>query len=121
MRELLDITEDRRRRQMEHNRKHGITPHSVKRPVQESLRVLISSDDDSARINEMPHDIGTLIRELEAEMREASSKLEYERAALLRDQIMELKSGGAITNAMTQQKKTKSGKSKKSDKKWGKR
>jgi excinuclease ABC subunit B len=121
MRQLLDITEDRRRRQMEHNRKHGITPHSVKRPVQESLRVLISSDEDSARVNEMPLDIGTLIRELEAEMKEASKKLEYERAALLRDQIMELKSGGAITTAMTQQKKTKNGKSAKSAKMWGMR
>lgn len=118
MRDLLDITEDRRRRQMEHNRLHGITPHSVKRPVQESLRVLISSDVDSARVNEMPLDIGTLIRELEIEMKEASVKLEYERAALLRDQIMELKSGGAITTAMTQQKKAKGSKA---GKKWGKR
>ena len=118
MRDLLDITEDRRRRQMEHNRLHGITPHSVKRPVQESLRVLISSDEDSARVNEMPLDIGTLIRELEIEMKEASVKLEYERAALLRDQIMELKSGGAITTAMTQQKKAKGSKA---GKKWGKR
>ena len=118
MRDLLDITEDRRRRQMEHNRLHGITPHSVKRPVQESLRVLISSDEDSARVNEMPLDIGTLIRELEIEMKEASVKLEYERAALLRDQITELKSGGAITTAMTQQKKAKGSKA---GKKWGKR
>ncbi len=107
MRELLDITEDRRRRQMEHNRKHGITPHSVKRPVQESLRVLIESDANSARINEMPLDIGTLIRELEIEMKEASGRLEYERAALLRDQIMELKSGGAITTAMSKRPKPK--------------
>ena len=45
IRDLLDITEDRRRRQMEHNRKHGITPHSVVRPVQESLRVILERDD----------------------------------------------------------------------------
>jgi excinuclease ABC subunit B len=110
MRDLLDITEDRRRRQMEHNRKHGITPHSVKRPVQESLRVLISSDEDSARVQEKPLDVATLIKELEMEMKEASGKLEYERAALLRDQIMELKSGGAVTAAMTKPKKAKGGK-----------
>jgi len=110
IRDLLAITEDRRRRQMEHNRKHGITPHSVKRPVQESLRVLIESGENSARIQETPLDVATLIRELEAEMKEASGKLEYERAALLRDQIMELKSGGNITAAMSKPKKAKGGK-----------
>lgn len=114
IRDLLDVTEDRRRRQMEHNRQHGITPHSVKRPVQESLRVILEGEDSgSARVQEQPLDIATLIRELEAEMKEASRKLEYERAALLRDQIMELKGGGAITSSMTNRPKPKAGKAKK--------
>ena len=100
IRDLLEITEDRRRRQMEHNRKHGITPHSVKRPVQESLRVILEGEDsESARVREQPLDVAALIRELEAEMKEASRKLEYERAALLRDQILELKGGGTVTLA----------------------
>jgi excinuclease ABC subunit B len=120
MRELLQITEDRRRRQTEHNRKHGITPHSVKRPIQESLRVLIESDHaGSSRVNETPLDVGNLIKELEAEMKEASGKLEYERAALLRDQIMELKGGGVVTSSMTNLSKAKAGKnSLKSKKGW---
>ena len=106
IRDLLDITEDRRRRQMEHNRKHGITPHSVVRPVQESLRVILERDDgDSARVQESPLDVGMLIRELEGEMKEASGKMEYERAALLRDQIMELKGGGAISSSMSKRSK----------------
>jgi excinuclease ABC subunit B len=93
---------------MEHNRKHGITPHSVKRPVQESLRVILEGEDaESARVQEQPLDVATLIRELEAEMKEASRKLEYERAALLRDQIMELKGGGAVTSSMTNRPKGK--------------
>ena len=108
IRDLLDVTEDRRRRQMEHNRIHGITPHSVKRPVQESLRVILEGEDtDSARVQEQPLDVATLIRELEAEMKEASRKLEYERAALLRDQIMELKGGGAVTTSMSNRPKAK--------------
>jgi len=107
IRDLLDITEDRRRRQMEHNRKHGITPHSVKRPVQERLRVILEGEDESARVQERPLDVAELIRELEAEMKEASARLEYERAALLRDQIMELKSGGGITPAMSNRPKLK--------------
>ena len=108
IRDLLEITEDRRRRQMEHNRINGITPHSVKRPVQESLRVILEGEDDeSARVQEQPLDVATLIKELEAEMKEASKKLEYERAALLRDQIMELKGGGAVTISMTNRPKAK--------------
>ena len=108
IRALVDVTEDRRRRQMEHNRKHGITPHSVKRPVQESLRVILDGDEgNSGRIQEPPLDVASLIRELEAEMKDASKKLEYERAALLRDQIMELKSGGAVTSAMNNRPKGK--------------
>ncbi len=117
IRDLLDVTEDRRRRQMEHNREHGITPHSVKRPVQESLRVILEGEDSgSARVQEHPLDIASLIRELEAEMKEASGKLEYERAALLRDQIMELKGGGAVTTAMTNRPKSKTAKAGKSKK-----
>ena len=111
IRALLDVTEDRRRRQMEHNRKHGITPHSVKRPVQESLRVILENDEGSSgRIQETPLDVATLIRELEGEMKDASGKLEYERAALLRDQIMELKGGGVVTSSLTRQAISKTGK-----------
>jgi len=114
IRDLLEVTEDRRRRQMDHNREHGITPHSVKRPVQESLRVILEGDDsESARVQERPLDVATLIRELEAEMKDASRKLEYERAALLRDQIMELKGGGAVTPSMTNRPKAKPSKAKK--------
>ena len=114
IRDLLEVTEDRRRRQMDHNREHGITPHSVKRPVQESLRVILEGDDsESARVQERPLDVVTLIRELEAEMKDASRKLEYERAALLRDQIMELKGGGAVTPSMTNRPKAKPSKAKK--------
>ena len=119
IRALLDVTEDRRRRQMEHNREHGITPHSVKRPVQESLRVILEGDDAaSARVQETPLDVATLIRELEVEMKEASVKMEYERAALLRDQIMELKGGGAVTLAMSNRPKAKGKAGAKAKKGW---
>jgi excinuclease ABC subunit B len=65
--------------------------------VQESLRVLLEGEgDESARVHEGPVDVESLIRELETEMKDASRKLEYERAALLRDQIMELKGGATV-------------------------
>jgi len=118
IRDLLDVTEDRRRRQMEHNREHGITPRSVSRPVQESLRVLIEGEqEESAGVQEGPVDVAALIKELEAEMKDASRKLEYERAALLRDQIMELRGGGSATPFMTNRGKSKE-KSPKGKKGW---
>jgi excinuclease ABC subunit B len=119
IRDLLDVTEDRRRRQMDHNREHGIIPHSVKRPVQESLRVILEGEDAaSARVQEQPLDVTSLIKELEGEMKEASKKLEYERAALLRDQIMELKGGGAVTLAMSNRPKDKGKAGAKAKKGW---
>ena len=92
IRELLQITEDRRRRQMEYNREHNITPTGVSRPVQKSLRVILEADPNDL-LEEAPYDRAALIRELQEEMAEASRNMEYERAALLRDQIQAVKSG----------------------------
>ncbi len=97
---LVHISEYRRGKQMEYNQQHGITPQSVKRAVQESLRMTLSgtqAESSLLREDSPDEDVVSVIRQLEAEMREASAALEFERAALLRDQIKELKnlSGGA--------------------------
>jgi excinuclease ABC subunit B len=84
----------RRERQTAHNAKHGITPTTVKRAVQESLSMLKQAKEVEAgvlRETGQDLDIVDVIRELEQEMAEAAQKLEYERAALLRDQIKELR------------------------------
>jgi excinuclease ABC subunit B len=91
IRALLEVTEYRRGRQLEYNKKNNITPRSVERPIQKSLRVVLQNDP-STLINEVPHDRAAFIQELKNEMGVASSKMEYERAALLRDQIKELQS-----------------------------
>ena len=91
---LLNISEYRRRRQTEHNETHGITPKSVKRAVQDSLRIYVRGKEvESSVLQESGDDLDTVnvIRELEEEMQEAAQKLEFERAALIRDQINELK------------------------------
>jgi excinuclease ABC subunit B len=91
---LLAVTEYRRRRQAAHNEAHGIVPRSVVRAVQESLHTVIRGRKvEESVVREGALDTVELLRELEAEMVEAASKLEYERAALLRDQIAELKAG----------------------------
>ena len=97
---LVAITEYRRSRQIAYNEDHGITPTSVKRAVQESLHTILRGREvEESVIKEGGGDfnITEMIRELEEEMQIAAANLEYERAALVRDQIMELKSGSGIS------------------------
>lgn len=91
---FLAVSDYRRKKQLEYNQEHNITPRSVVRAVEESL----SSYHDTANkahafLNEsgVDLDISTTIKELEEEMVSASNNLEFEKAALLRDQIRELK------------------------------
>jgi excinuclease ABC subunit B len=100
MEALMSISEYRRAKQMEYNEKHGITPQTVRRAVQESLHTILRGREIAASvIQEAGGDfnITELLRELEDEMQRASANLEFERAALLRDQIMEVKSGAGIS------------------------
>jgi excinuclease ABC subunit B len=100
MEALMSISEYRRAKQMDYNEKHGITPQTVRRAVQESLHTILRGREiESSIIRETGGDFNLteLLRELEQEMQEASANLEFERAALLRDQIMEVKSGTGLT------------------------
>jgi len=93
---LLDVSDYRRSRQEAYNREHNITPTGVKRAVQESLHTILKAREIEQSIvqeDEGSFDLHELVRELERDMAAAAASLEYERAALLRDQIMELKSG----------------------------
>ena len=99
IRALIEISDYRRRRQMEYNEQHGITPRSVVRAVQESLHVILKGkSEETARIAESAEglSLSDLLGELNQEMEEASAALEFERAALLRDQIMELKASTGL-------------------------
>jgi excinuclease ABC subunit B len=105
MQALLDITEYRRARQIEYNEKHGITPRSVQRAVQESLHTILKGrqlEENVVRESGANLDLTDLLRELEEEMMHAATNLEYEKAALLRDQIAELKSGAGLDKISTQ-------------------
>ena len=100
MQALISISEYRRAKQMEYNETHGITPQTVRRAVQESLHTILRGREIAASvIQEAGGDfnITELLRELEDEMQRASANLEFERAALLRDQILEVKSGSGIS------------------------
>jgi len=100
MQALISISEYRRTRQMEYNQTHNITPQTVRRAVQESLHTILRGRQiASSVINEAGgnFDLTELLRELEDEMQRASANLEFERAALLRDQIMEVKNGTGLS------------------------
>ena len=100
MEALMSISEYRRGKQMEYNEKHGITPQTVRRAVQESLHTILRGREIAASVIQEAggnFDLTELLRELEEEMQQASANLEFERAALLRDQIMEVKNGTGLT------------------------
>jgi len=100
MEALISISEYRRAKQMEYNEQHGITPQTVRRAVQESLHTILRGREIAASIIQEAggdFNVTELLRELEDEMQQASANLEFERAALLRDQIMEVKSGAGIS------------------------
>ena len=100
--QLLDATSYRRHRQMTHNEENDIVPTSVVRGMQQSLQLYRTDSSGklkSARVGEegggyltdSKEDVQQVLKDLQAEMIEASNALEFERAALLRDQIAELK------------------------------
>ena len=110
MEALMSISDYRRTKQMEYNEKHGITPQTVRRAVQESLHTILRGREIAASvIQEAGGDFNLteLLRELEDDMQHASANLEFERAALLRDQIMEVKSGAGITRIEPKRKPVK--------------
>ncbi len=110
MQALISISDYRRNKQMEYNEKHGITPQTVRRAVQESLHTILRGREIAASvIQEAGGDFNLteLLRELEEEMQQASANLEFERAALLRDQILEVKSGTGLTKIEPKRKPVK--------------
>jgi excinuclease ABC subunit B len=97
MRKAIDETYRRRKIQMAYNEDHGITPQGIKKAIRDITdRVKAVAE---ARVEyqtgapaEIPKDeLARLIKDLEAQMKTAARNLEFEKAALLRDQIIELR------------------------------
>ncbi len=85
MRNAIKETERRRLIQREFNERHGIKPESIRKKVFERLRE--KKEEEEIPTEELP----LLLEDLEQEMLEAARRLEFERAAQLRDKIRELK------------------------------
>src|SRR5690625_4957014 len=99
MQVAIDETNRRREIQEAFNKKHNITPTTIKKDVRELIRATIAAEDDEGYETEKRVDLTKLpkkeklkvIEKMEKEMREAAKELNFERATELRDIIFELK------------------------------
>ena len=94
IKKFLAVTEYRRQKQVAYNQEHNITPRSVSRAVEESLATYESTRKEAHSVlndAKLDVDLTETISELENEMLKAAEELHFEKAALLRDQIKELK------------------------------
>ncbi|HYU17995.1 MAG TPA: excinuclease ABC subunit UvrB [Chloroflexota bacterium] len=97
MRRAIDETYRRRRVQMEYNERHAIEPVGIKKAIRDiSNRVKAvaetAAEYHASGVDGIPKDeMARLVKDLEVQMKQAAKELEFERAALLRDQIVELK------------------------------
>jgi excinuclease ABC subunit B len=94
MKKAIDETDRRRTMQLEYNRLHGITPQTVRKEIQKGLSDQLAARKrarDAVDLDDSEFDRSEQLTELERQMVEAAEKLDFERAALLRDRIRELK------------------------------
>ena len=98
MQRAMDETERRRNLQLAYNEEHGITPETIKKEIRTGLEAQVSARRtarQAVRVSEEQYDRTELLAALEKEMLEAAEALEFERAAVLRDRINELKASDA--------------------------
>ncbi len=93
MKRAMDETERRRKKQHAYNEAHGIVPRTIRKGVREMVEISHTAEEASKKSKKKLTDAERqeTIRRLEKEMQAASKMLEFEYAALLRDQIIELR------------------------------
>ena len=97
MRKAIAETQRRREIQDEYNREHGITPKTIKKEIHETMHSLETKEMSKKYLSKKKitkKDKEKLMANLEKEMKEAARVLDFERAAELRDMLMELRSEG---------------------------
>ncbi|HLR65680.1 excinuclease ABC subunit B [Virgibacillus campisalis] len=101
MQVAIDETNRRRTIQQEYNEKHGITPTTIKKEVRDVIRATVAEEDEAAygtkteKLSNLKGKEKTkAIDNMEKEMKEAAKSLNFEKAAELRDIILELKAEG---------------------------
>jgi excinuclease ABC subunit B len=94
MQQAIDETNRRREIQVAYNEANGITPETIQKAIRRGIEEEIAANNlvqNTAGVNETYYVTQEFINELEGEMMKAAESLEFERAAQLRDRIMQLK------------------------------
>jgi excinuclease ABC subunit B len=94
MRRAIEETERRRRIQEEHNEAHGVEPEGIQKAIRDiNDRVKqVAEQKDEYNVGDIPREeIARLIKDFEKQMKDAAKNLEFEKAALLRDRVVELR------------------------------
>ena len=97
MKRAIDETDRRRSMQETYNHEHGITPQGIQKTIHditERVRTIAETKTPYTVDGDLPKDdLQRLIKDLQAQMKTASGNLEFEKAAVLRDQIVDLRKG----------------------------
>jgi excinuclease ABC subunit B len=100
MKKAIDETYRRREKQQAYNEKHGITPMTIKKEVRDVIRATVAAEsttsyEETPKFSKMTKkEKDKLIEKMEQEMKQAAKELDFEKAAELRDLVLELKAEG---------------------------
>ena len=104
MREAMEETYRRRRIQEAYNQEHGITPQGIRkaiRDIAQRVKVVAEAKASYMATPISKDEVVRLIKDMEAQMRKAAKNLEFEKAALLRDRIIELRKDEELLSPLT--------------------
>ena len=91
MQKAIDETNRRREIQVAHNKANNITPKTIIKPIPDSIKITTENGDLSEPMKLNAQEKELMIKNLDKEMKQAAKELDFERAAMLRDLMMELK------------------------------
>ena len=104
MKKLLNVTENRRKVQLEYNKQRGLKPRAIVKEIPEGLAWRDTKEEAAVSVireSGGDYSVHQVLAELEKEMLEAAEALEFERAAMLRDHVQDLK----VAHGMAEPKK----------------
>jgi excinuclease ABC subunit B len=97
MRRALDETKRRRDIQIEYNKKHHITPKTIEKEIKSIVEGIKSLELDLVEQDLSKIDVKSFIRQKESEMKKAAEELRFEEAAIIRDQIIQIRKSARFT------------------------